>query len=179
MIRNNDKRPFLLAFAIAFLMILALVYQPGLAQESVSNVDGFFITRDGKTVIFSRVHHNSKTIRFTYGPENKQTDIPLAMVEQITFGDDRKSAIISLKDGRIVQGLDVRNSKNVEVFEYFYFDDIARKENYSRVSFASLSKMITGEHAGLFRLCPHCSSTWPDSYLYCPHDGVKTLWHEP
>ena len=180
MIRNNqDQRCFLPAFAILFLMIFALGSEPGFGQESVSNVDGFFITRDGNTVSFSRVHLNSKTIRFTYGPEDKQTEIPLAAVEEVIFGDGQHSAVIRLRDGRTVQGMNLRNSKGIEVFEYYYFDDIAKKENFSRISFASLSKMTTGENAGRFRRCPHCSSTWPDSYLYCPHDGVKTIWHEP
>jgi NADH pyrophosphatase NudC (nudix superfamily) len=159
-------------------LLLAALAIPFLAQAQVPNTSGHFITREGRTVTFSRLHSASQTIRFTYGSENKATGIPLADVRRIIFGDDQSSAVVYLKDGREVSARNVKNGENHDYLAFHYFDEIAKTENYNRIAFSSLSEIIVEEHAGQFRRCPHCNAVWPDKYLFCPHDGTKTNWGE-
>lgn len=180
MLNHIHKNTSCLLLLLTASLLLAAMAIPTLvqAQPPVPNTSGYFITREGRTVTFSRLHSASQTIRFTYGPENKTTLIPLAEVRRIIFGDDQNSAVVYLKDGREVGARNVKNGENHDFLAYHYFDEIAKTENSSSIAFSRLSEIIVGEHAGQFRSCPHCSAVWPDKYLFCPHDGTKTVWGE-
>ena len=151
--------------------------------DQIPNVCGYIVTRDGKTTTFTRVKEGYKRFGFRYGPEDKRTTIPLADVSRVTFGEKSMSAVILLKDGRKVDAKCCRARGGYPYWpshyvELYYFDDIARKEGTSIAHFKNMSQLVIDEHVGRFRRCPHCKGTWPDSFLFCPHDGAKTVWGE-
>lgn len=45
--------------------------------------------------------------------------------------------------------------------------------------FFYIAKIAIDREVGHFRVCPSCRAVWTDDYLFCPHDGVETVWGEP
>lgn len=176
----KDMAPWL---CLALLLPATLLATTASADQ-VPNVSGYIVTRDGRTVTFTRAEESSKYLSFKYGPEGKETRIPLADIARVIFGEKSRSAVISLKDGRTVDATCIATDKHGNAlwrnfsFSYFFFDDISRQENRDHLPYREMSEMVIAEPVGTFRRCPHCGATWPDAYLYCPHDGTETVWGE-
>ncbi len=157
---------------------------PSLLADA-ENVSGYFVDQKGKTVNFQKIDEVSKGIAFRYGPEDKLTSVPLTEVSDISFGEKNMTADIKLKDGRQIVGrcADPRgfwsSKENQQYFRYFYFDEIARKPAEESLGYYEIKRIVIGDAIGHFRRCPHCKGSWPDSYLFCPHDGTATAWGEP
>ena len=188
--RTTHPRPDTISLVCLVLAGSAVLSEAKARGEEALNLSGYLTTRTGKTITFTKVHDLSKFLCFRYGPEDKETTFPLSQVQSVVFGEESASALICLKDGRRVQatryGTDDRKpiwgvgsrGYHCEHFYLFYFDDIARKEQQRNVYFSDISRLVLDENVGRFRRCTHCRGTWPDSYLFCPHDGVRTVWGE-
>lgn len=156
-------------------------------EEDPPNVCGYFVTRKGATVNFTKVASdpNHRRFKFRYGADDKVTVLPLAKMREISFGEESKFALITLKDGREVTaradqaGQWTTHFANSEVFVFYYFDEVARKETPRTEAYYNISRLVFDDPVGRFRRCPTCHGTWPDSYLFCPHDGAKTVWSDP
>jgi hypothetical protein len=174
-----------LSFSLFVISSLILFIASNSFAEQYPNASGYFTTKKGKTITFTK--SNTANFTFLYGPEDKRArDIPLATIKEITFGKDSKVARITFKDGREInaKGIDDRvrwthSRDNSGTFYYEYFDDINKKEEHSKIGFYEAAKIVVDENIGRFKRCPFCKRNWPDSYLFCPHDGTKTVWGEP
>ena len=186
---NQNKKHFLdngILFFIACLL-LSIATEPLLAEEP-PNIQGYIVTRDGRTIHFTGINRSYRLINFRYGPENKKSSISLANVAEIIFGENSRSARIKLKDRRTIDAKCKDSSGNVSlwaavshpdragIFYYYYFDDVTRKQQETKMYYNNMARIVVGEHVGRFRRCLHCKGLWPDSYLYCPHDGTQTVW---
>ena len=175
------------AVAVCVFALSVGAYADAPEPEDVANVSGFVLSRDGITTNFTRLDPRAKVFSFKYGPEDKETTIPAAKVREITFGDGSDSAVFALRDGRTVMARRLTRTgygphwsdKGGAFFKYAYFDDVAGAERDASPAFKDLARIVFGEHVGRFRVCPHCKALWPDTYLFCPHDGTRIIWGEP
>lgn len=187
--RQEVWRKSIACVSLATLIVLVVAiaaFAQGSAKD-IPNVHGYIVTKEGKTIHFSRVEEGSKTLGFKYGPEEKTSFIPLANIREVIFGEQSYSARIRLKDGRNIDAKCIRLNdynhfpewgKQSVGIHFSYFDDVARKESKEWCGFDKMALITIDEAVGRFRRCPHCKGLWPDSYLFCPHDGVRTVWGE-
>ena len=171
--------------AVVAVLLVAIFSLTGLA-EALPNVHGYLITRDGKTMHFTKVTDKCKSFSFRYGPEGKSVATPLSKIAEVIFGEGSKTARIRLKDGRNIDAQCNYYDRNpdwspesYDYLAYYYFDEVGLKERGpTSVTFRKISSIVIDDAVGRFRRCPHCKGLWPDSYLFCPHDGVRTVWGE-
>ncbi len=162
------------------------------ADNKDLNASGYLVMRKGNTMTFIKTE--KKTFVFNYGSEKKTTDMPISQLKKITFGEHSKSAEIVLKNGKTVSAeVANREDRNTGMrvfgvdtwvrgstyFSFYYLDDLKGGQTKKSVNWSSIAQITFDDTVGRFRVCPHCKSTWPDDFLFCPHDGSRTVWGEP
>lgn len=76
----------ILAGVVVFCLLQG--YPPGLVLAKAPNVSGHIVLRKGKTVDFIKLAYpKDKYLLFKYGPQDKETRIPVARIKTITFGE--------------------------------------------------------------------------------------------
>lgn len=171
---------YLLAFNL-FSTCEAIAYQ---------NVGGYFITRTGQTLSFIGLSDDQMEFAFRYGPEKNESSVPFSSINRVVFGEKARSALLELKDGRVIDCLPKaytaekspvwhrHSGYRGEEIQYTYYDDIARAKKSRTVYFRDIAEIRVDSCVGRFRVCPHCHAIWSDSFLFCPKDGVATVWGE-
>ena len=171
---------------LAVMIVLSSAIAAGSASGDEANVSGHIITRKGRTLTFTRLQNGWESLQIRHGPEDTPSSLPFSRCRSITFGRNSHSAQVVLTNGRQLtirpgdldggdQPIWVRLTPSLE---FYTFDEIQAKEVERRCHFQDIAKIVLGKSTGRFRRCTQCSAIWPDSYLFCPHDGARTSWSD-
>lgn len=160
--------------AVGFILFLLLTTSP----SSAPNVSGYLTTQDGKTLSFESIGQASRTVYFLYGLEMNKSNIPLTDLKRIVMGE-YPTAIFYFKDGRELAVTFKSFDHGDGRLGTKYLDVVTGQLRNRYVPMNELKELSLGNEIGRFRSCPLDGSFWPDTYLFCPHDGTKTVWASP